>query len=168
MTTEPNTGALRVSGIASDPKRLGRLIFGGLFLAIFVGYYMAASELSEGTLQSPGPGMFPTWVGIAGIAVSVIVLVEGILGRSESGEIGFPRGKYLKDVLIFVAFLIGYVALLPFLGQYIASVLFAVGFIWAVASIAWWKAILIGAAMAVIVTYFFSGVLGLNLPSGFL
>lgn len=168
MTDSPAGGSTRVKGIASDPKRIGRLIVGAVFLAAFIGYYQTANQLSEGTMHSPGPGMFPSWVGIAGIVVAAIVIIESLLGRAESGEIDWPRGRHLKDVLVFVAFLIAYILLLPLLGMYIGSVLFAVGFILVTTSLVWWKSVLIGTAMGVIITYFFSSVLGLTLPSGFL
>lgn len=166
MTTSHTEKPVGVRGLSSDPKRVGRLLVGAIFLAVYIGYYQQASLLSAGTMQSPGPGMFPSWVGIAGIAVSVIVMVESLLGRSESGEIDWPRGTYLKDVLVFMGFLTAYILLLPYLGMYVGSVLFAAGFILVTTALPWWKSVLIGASMGIIITYFFSSILGLRLPSG--
>lgn len=166
MTTSHAEGSAGVRGLSSDPKRIGRLIVGAIFLAVFIGYYQTASQMSEGTMAQPGPGMFPTWVAIGGIAVSGIVIVESLLGRAESGTIEWPRGENLKDVLVFSVFITAYILLLPVLGMYIGSVLFAAGFILITTTLAWWKSVLIGTAMGVIITYFFSEILGLRLPSG--
>ncbi|MFE9244189.1 tripartite tricarboxylate transporter TctB family protein [Nocardiopsis sp. NPDC006938] len=154
-------------GLRNDPKRLGRILFGALFLAIFVGYYLAGRELDNGTLSQPGPGMIPGWVGIAGAVISLIVIIESLLGRSESGQIDFPRGRDLKDVLIFTAMVVVfYAALIPILGQYIASALFATACIRVVGRDSWLKSITIGVAMGIILTLFFSEALGIRLPSG--
>lgn len=155
------------AGLRNDPKRLGRVLVGALFLAIFIGYYFTGNELADGTLADPGPGMFPAWIGIAGMVISLIVIVEALLGRSESGQIEYPRGRDMKDVLVFIGLVaIYYVGLLPLLGQYISSVLFAIAFIRFVGRDSWVKSIILGASMALILTFFFADVLGLQLPSG--
>lgn len=154
-------------GMRNDPKRLGRVLFGALFLAIFIGYYFAANDLADGTLTRPGPGLFPHWVGIAGIVISLIVIGEALIGRSESGKIDYPRGQDAKDIILFTALTVLYYAVfLTLLGQYISSVLFAVAYIRFVGRDAWWKSIVIGAGIGLILTFFFSEILGLPLPSG--
>ncbi|AFR06900.1 tripartite tricarboxylate transporter TctB family protein [Nocardiopsis alba] len=165
-----NTGhasEISTQGLKNDPKRLGRILFGALFLAVFVGYYIAGMDLDKGTLAQPGPGMIPGWIGIAGAAISLLVIVESLLGRSESGRIDFPRGRDLKDVLIFTSMVIVYYAvLIPTLGQYIASALFAVAFIRVVGRASWVKSIIIGVVMGIVLTLFFAEALGIRLPSG--
>ncbi|WP_460747228.1 tripartite tricarboxylate transporter TctB family protein [Nocardiopsis oceani] len=154
-------------GWTNNPKRTGRILFGVLFLAIFIGYYMAGMELDDGTLSQPGPGMIPGWVGIAGMVISLIVIAEAFLGRSESGQVGFPRGRDLKNVLLFISMVVVYYAvLIPLLGQYIPSVVFAVAFIRVVGRASWVRSIIIGVAMGLTLTFFFSEILGIQLPSG--
>lgn len=153
--------------LRGDPKRLGRILFGVLFLAIFIGYYMVGNNLDDGTLARPGPGMVPGWVGVAGAAISVIVIIEALVGRSESGTIDYPRGRDLKDVIVFIGLVIAYYAvLIPLLGQYISSILFAVVFIRIVGRVSWVRSLIIGSAMGLILTAFFSEILGIPLPSG--
>lgn len=154
-------------GLKNDPKGLGRILFGVLFLAVFSGYYIAGNDLPDGSLAQPGPGMVPGWVGLAGAAISLIVIVEALLGKSESGEIDYPRGSDLKDVLLFVILVVVYYAvLIPLLGQYISSALFAVVFIRVVGKVSWIRSTIIGLAMGLILTFFFSELLGIPLPSG--
>lgn len=168
MTEAVDGGSGRApAALKNDPKRLGRILFGALFLAIFLGYYLVGNDLNDGTMAQPGPGMLPGWIGIAGVAISLIVIIEALLGRSESGQIDFPRGRDLKDVLIFLVLVIVYYAvLIQLLGQYLSSALFAVAFIRIVGRVSWTKSLIIGLTMGLILTFFFSEILGIPLPSG--
>jgi len=149
-----------------DPKRLGRTFFGAVFLAIFIGYYFMASAMPSGSMESPGAGLFPGWIGIAGIAISLIVIGEAVIGRSESGEIAFPKGNDLKNLVVFFGMLVLYVLLLPVLGIYIGSILFGIAFLRIVGDVAWLRSIIIGGLMGFVLPFFFDAVLGLRLPTG--
>ena len=150
----------------NDPKRLGQLIFGGIFLLAFIGYYSMATGMPPGNLESPGPGMFPTWVGIGGILISLIVIAESLLNKGESGEIGFPKGHDLKVALIFGATLVGYILVLPYLGMLASSVLYAITFLRFGSTTSWPRSVIVGGLIGAILTIFFSTVLGLPLPRG--
>lgn len=155
-----------VTPLRNDPKRLGQLIFGGIFLLAFIGYYSMARGMPPGTLESPGPGMFPTWVGLGGILISLIVIVESLLNKGESGEIGFPKGHDLKVALIFTATLVGYILVLPYLGMLASSILYAITFLRFGSTTSWPRSIIVGGLIGAILTLFFSTVLGLPLPRG--
>jgi len=161
MSARGNATSLR-----HDPKRLGQLIFGGIFLLAFTGYFLMAMDMPAGELDSPGPGMYPVWVGLGGIVISIIVLLEVFLNKSESGEIGFPRGADLKVALIFAGTLVGYILVLPYLGMMAASILYAVTFIKFGSQTSWLRSIMVGGLMGAVLTLFFSTVLGLPLPRG--
>lgn len=167
MTQHNGTAAAAsMRTLRNDPKRLGQLIFGGIFLLAFVGYFLMALDMPPGKLDSPGPGMYPTWVGLAGIIISVIVVLESLLNKGESGEIGFPRGTDLKVALIFGGTLVGYILVLPYLGMMASSILYAVTFIKLGSQTSWPRSIIIGGLMGAVLTLFFSTVLGLPLPRG--
>lgn len=169
MTQANTSAAAEASGtepLAGDPKRLGQLIFGGIFLLAFSGYFMMAKGMPPGNLTSPGPGMFPTGVGIAGIGISLIVIVEALLKKGESGKIGFPRGHDLKVALAFMATLVGYILVLPYLGMLASSILYAITFLKFGSTTSWTRSILVGGLIGAVLTIFFSTVLGLPLPSG--
>lgn len=157
---------MELRSIKEDPKRLGRILFGALFLAVFIGYYLMANAMPSGSLDAPGAGMFPGWIGIAGIAISIIVIVEAALGRSESGAIEFPRGTELRSLLMFFGMLVVYILLLPVLGIYIGSILFGVAFLRVVGQVAWLRSSIIGGLMGFILPYFFDTIMGLQLPTG--
>lgn len=154
------------SPLRRDPKRLGQLIFGGIFLLTFIGYFMMAIDMPPGTLESPGPGLFPTWIGVGGIIISLIVIVESLMNRGESGTIGFPKGTDLKVAVIFTATILGYILVLPYLGMMASSILYAITFLKFGSSTSWPRSIVIGGLMGLLLTLFFSNVLGLPLPRG--
>ena len=159
-------GARGVASLRSDPKRIGQLVFGGVFLLAFTGYYLMARGMPPGTLASPGPGMFTSWIGIGGIGISLIVIVEALLGKSESGAIGFPRGNDLKVALVFLGTIVGYILVLPYLGMLASSMLYAITFLKFGSATSWPRSIIIGALIGAGLTIFFSTVLGLPLPRG--
>ena len=165
-TNSPVSGARTAVPLRNDPKRLGQLIFGGLFLLAFIGYYSMARNMPPGTLESPGPGMFPTWVGLAGIIISIIVIGEALMNKGESGEIGFPKGRDLKVAIIFTATLVGYILVLPYLGMMASSMLYAITFLKFGSTTSWPRSIIVGGLMGAALTLFFSTVLGLPLPRG--
>lgn len=163
---EDNVEGSSAAALKDDPKRLGRVIAGLVFLLISAGYLVMAWDMPRGTLASPGPGLFPVGVGIAAVVISAYVLIEALLGKSESGPIDFPKGQGLKVSGIFVATLIAYILLLPFLGQYLASCLYAVAFIRFGGKVSWVRSVIVGAIIALGLTFVFQELLGLNLPSG--
>lgn len=152
--------------LKKDPKRIGQLLFGGIFLLAFTGYYLMAQGMPPGQLDSPGPGMFPTWVGLGGIVISIIVIVESLLNKGESGAIGFPRGNDLRVALVFTGTIVGYILVLPYLGMLASSMLYAITFLKFGSTTSWPRSILVGGLMGAILTIFFSSVLGLPLPRG--
>lgn len=160
------SGMAGQSPLKDDPKRLGQLIFGGIFLLAFIGYYLMARDMPPGSLDSPGPGMFPSWVGLGGIVISLIVIAESLLDKGESGAIGFPRGNDLKVALVFLGTIVGYILVLPYLGMMASSMLYAITFLKFGSATSWPRSILIGGLMGAVLTIFFSSVLGLPLPRG--
>ena len=165
LDTAPGNSAGSVP-LRNDPKRIGQLIFGGIFLLAFIGYFLMARDMPPGRLDSPGPGMFPTWVGLGGIVISLIVIGESLMNKGESGAIGFPRGGDLKVALVFVGTIVGYILVLPYLGMLASSMLYAISFLKFGSATSWPRSIVVGGLMGAILTIFFSSVLGLPLPRG--
>lgn len=152
--------------LRQDPKRIGQIVFAGIFLLLFIGYFLEALDMPSGDMASPGPGLFPTWIGVAGIGISLWVIGEALLGKGESGAIGFPRGDDLKVAGVFMGTLIGYILVLPYLGMIVSSALYAITFIKFGSHTSWIRSILVGGIMGVVLTLFFTSVLGLTLPRG--
>lgn len=149
-----------------DQKRLGRLIVGVIALAMSIGYLVEALTLDLGSIKAPGPGMFPFGVGIVAIAVSIIVIIEGLVGLGSRGSLEMPKGFERRKVLIFVATLIGFIALLPVAGMYIAASLYVVVTLKFLGQLRWVRSVITGLLIAVVITWVFEEILDVPLPPG--
>lgn len=159
-------GETSAPSLLHDPKRLGRAVLGVVFLAIFIGYFMVANGMDSGTMQRPGAGMYPFWIGLGGIAVSLVVIIESVVTRADSGKIDYPKGRDLRNTLIFVGMLLVFILALPFLGMYISATLFALAFLKVIGEVSWPRTVIIGLIMGLGLTYCFDELLNLPLPSG--
>ncbi|MBI5969056.1 MAG: tripartite tricarboxylate transporter TctB family protein [Deltaproteobacteria bacterium] len=89
------------------------LLLSALYLVGALGYPM-------GTLDRPGPGLYPLFTGILLVIASIGSLVTNLLNQLEK-KINFPRGKDLGRVLTVIGGTIAYVLLLPYAGHLLAS-----------------------------------------------
>lgn len=149
-----------------DPKSLGRLIIGIVFLIGSVGYLVMALGMPQGSLDSPGPGLFPVGVGIVSVVVSIIVILESVLRKGPSGAIDVPKGFERRQAFYFLGTFIMLVVLLPILGQYIASSLYVVLTLRLLGGLSWIRSVIFGIVMALAITALFGEVLSVPLPGG--
>lgn len=162
----PESTEVDKPGFVNDPKRLGRAVFGAALLAVFIGYFMVASGMDAGTLRRPGAGMYPFWLGLGGIIISLIVIIESIFTSADSGKIDYPKGRDKRNTIVFVVMLLAFILFLPYGGMYISASLFAVAFLKIVGGVSWTRTLIIGIAMGVGVTFCFDALFNLPLPSG--
>ena len=157
-----------------DPRsvgsvRLGRMIIGVLGVGFFGAYLSMALEMPASAIGNPGPGLWPTMVGITGIGMSIILALEAIfLADSASGDIEFPRGKILIKVAGLLGLSLIYIAVVPILGQLLGSFIFFALIIKMLGDVGILKSILLAAVSSGTIFYFFAVVLGLRLPMGIL
>ena len=149
-----------------DPQRRGRMILGAVSLMISVGYLMEAVGMPRGSAGQPGPGLWPVAVGIAWIVISVLVVAEAALSSEVSGEVEIPTGQERRNVLLFLAATLGFVVLLPLLGQYIAASLYAVAVIKLLSPLTWLRAAAYGVLLGAGLSWAFIGILQIRLPVG--
>jgi putative tricarboxylic transport membrane protein len=120
-----------------------------------------AALLDLGTLQLPGPGLFPLLLGVAIIGFAAVVGVE--CWRSPQGE-AIELGH--RDVAIAVAALLGVPVLFEPLGAYITLGLFGTVMLVFIARVRVLPAIAAAAVGMAACWYFFQQLLGLQLPTG--
>lgn len=149
-----------------DQKRLGRLVVGVVSLALSIGYLIEALGMPRGSIDSPGPGMFPVGVGLAAVVVSLIVIVEGLTGAGTRGSLELPVGFERRKVLTFMGSLIGFILILPLAGMYVSAALYVVATLRFLGRLSWVRAAIVGVIMAVAVTWIFQEILEVPLPSG--
>ena len=63
--------------------KIGSVMFAGVMLAVGLVYGIMALNMPRGRLSYPGPGLFPTIVGIFLIATALGCLIQEILPRNR-------------------------------------------------------------------------------------
>ncbi|VXC06568.1 tripartite tricarboxylate transporter TctB family protein [Pseudoclavibacter sp. 8L] len=150
----------------TTPINVGRwrAYAGGFCFLLFAGYLLEATTLPTGSASSPGAGLFPLVVGIGGLLVAVVVVIEGLRSRDETETL--PKGRELRHVLMFVGTLVLLALVLPVLGLYIAAPLYAGSIAALLTAGKRWRAALIGAVVGLAISALFIEVLEVQLPRG--
>lgn len=164
MTTHAGASSTAVRRL--DQKRIGRLAVGVVALALSIGYLVKALGMPQGTIESPGPGMFPAGVGVGAIIISLIVIIEGLVGAGTRGSMEFPVGFERRQVAIFTGTLVGFVLVLPLLGMYLSAVLYMVATLKFLGRLSWIRAGVVGTIIAIAVPWIFQTILRIPLPAG--
>jgi len=137
-------------------------------LAVLVasGVYLAnALPLPQGTAARPGPGFFPLAVGVFGIAVALVWVVNALrrapASAGDAGSATEGRGR----VSITAGLLVAYCLLLPWTGFPVAAFLFT-GLLLRALGARWTAALAMALGCAVASYYVFAVLLGVPLPHG--
>lgn len=114
--------------------KIGSIAFAGLILAVGLVYEGMAFNMPRGSLAYPGPGLFPTIIGIFLIATALGCLLQEILPRKTGThpkaaslpqeDSADPGERNLAKTLQLTALLIGYVLVLKPLGFPLAICVF--------------------------------------------
>lgn len=147
-------------------KRTGRVVVGIVGFMVAVGYTLEARAMPMGTAEAPGPGAFPWIVGLVACVISLIVVAEAIWGDVVQGDVDLPSGRNARLVLGFAGATVAYVVALPFLGQYVAAVLYMTGLLKLLGPHRWPRTIAYGVVSGVAVSWIFIGLLGIRMPTG--
>ena len=115
-------------------------------LVVFDSVRLGARWGSDG----PQAGYFPFYIGLAVCIASAVNLVHGALLKGEgSGGKSFVQAGALKLVLSVLVPAAVYVALIGWIGIYVASALFVAGFMRWLGKYAWWKVALVSVGNSV-------------------
>lgn len=168
MSLEDSTeGTERVSAL-KDPQRRGRLLIGAVSLLLGAGYFWQALLMPQGSPGQPGPGLWPTAVGAAWIVISIIVIVEAAVSTQVGGASEFPTGVERRNVILFFAFTVAFVILIPFIGIYLAAIAYTIAVVKLTSELVWWKIAIFGTAIGFLIPFLFITLLQMRLPLGFL
>ena len=139
----------------------------GLAVVIAAGIYLSlAVALPYGTTARPGPGFFPTLVGVFGCGVGLTMSAQAFRAprrapARESARDAAARTRALSTVAVLVAFCL----LLPWIGYPLVAFAFVTVLLQRLGS-AWRMAAVIGAVTAVVSFYVFGVLLDVPLPRG--
>ena len=130
-------------------------------------YIVAAMRLRVGNLVQPGPAMYPLFVGCL-ILLGSVALALSTMSRIAKTyvPVKWPRGASLWRVMAVISGCIGYVVLLPWVGQCVAGGITSLAVLRAMKEYRWPVMIAIAAGMGVGSYFLFVVVLKVPLPSG--
>ena len=144
-----------------------RTLLGADITAILLSllYLLGGLSYSMGTLDQPGPGLYPLFVGILLLIASVGSLVTHVM-KPAKGNLEWPKGKDLWRVVVVTAGAISYVVFLPYLGHLLASMVAIFIVLHTMGLSSWPLKIGFTVAIALGSFYLFDVILNVPLPRG--
>lgn len=138
-----------------------------LFTSVF-GFVILLGSLQVGIdwgVEGPRPGFFPFYISLFIIVGSIYNLLQATtLGGIKSGL--FSSWEQLRRVMSVVVPSTAYVALVPFLGIYVSSVLLIAIFMMWLGGYSPWKALPVAIGVPVVVYFVFERYFQIPLPKG--
>jgi hypothetical protein len=138
---------------------------GAIGICLSVLYLALSFQMPMGRVRQPGAGVFPVISGFLLLLGSVSALWEGMKQR-KSEKVELPAGSDLLRLLAVLGGVLGYLILLPVLGQLISSTLFCFVLIRALSSLSIWRVMLYAVLMAGAAYLSFVRILMLPMPGG--
>lgn len=148
-------------------KGTAYILVGLIGLALAAGYLVLSFRLPFGRMDQPGAAIFPIIVGITLVLGSLATVAEGMRAGPDE-EYALPIGADRNRVVLLIALLCGYVALLPVVGQFAAGALFIAVLMRSLSKLGWPRIILYSLIMAAALHFLFVTFLKVPLPTGML
>jgi putative tricarboxylic transport membrane protein len=146
----------------------GDIIGSAVLILIGIGVVIGSIRLGIGTPLMPQPGFFPFLGGFLLIGLSLVLLVQGWLGRGKASE--QPRkafGEWRRPLILVVGMGV-YTAVLEWLGYVLPTIALSV-VILRVLGVTSWKVLILASVGLSVGTYvLFGRILGIDLPAGVL
>jgi putative tricarboxylic transport membrane protein len=146
-----------------------RDIIGGVMLILIgIGVVIGSIRLHVGTLLVPQPGFFPLVGGLLLVGLSVILVVQGFLGRGTAPR--QPREAFgeWRRPLILVVSMSAYTVVLEVLGYVLPTIAIAIIILRVLGVTSWKVLILASGGLSVGTYYLFARIMGIELPAGVL
>jgi putative tricarboxylic transport membrane protein len=142
----------------------------GLWIIIGIMISIGAASIKIGSLNHPGPGLFPLLVGCLIILLSSLQLIIELLSSSNSEKTisHWPHKNGLKRVIAVLVLLICYMALLKYLGFLLCTFIFLIALLRFVDKKNWKYTIVSSLTISALSYLFFKVLLKINLPLGLL
>ncbi len=149
-------------------QRVADIVLGCFFalLGIFIIY--ASTLITGGAAHRLPPETFPRVVGILLLLCGVGLALKSWSIRGVDLAIPWPDGEGFRTILVTLASLVIYIAVMNPLGLPLATFLYLAFSIWYLKRSKWLLAMVISLITAVISYYLFIRLLGLSFPAGFL
>ena len=152
--TAPAAISVRAAEIA-----VALLIAIGAVVVMVSNYQIGAGWAPDG----PQAGYFPMRISAIIFIACLVVLWQAL--RSDSDKV-FVTWPQLRQVAVILVPLTVYVGLIAFVGIYVASAIFIAGFMRVIGKFAWWRAVLTGVVINVVLFWIFEMQFRVPLPKG--
>jgi hypothetical protein len=115
------------------------------------------------TAEGPAPGYFPFYIGLFLVLASAVNLLQAV--RAPGGQ-AFVTRRAFRRVLAVLLPLVAYVAVLTYIGIYVASALYIALFMWRFGHYALVRGAIVGIAIAIALFLMFEVWFLVPLPKG--
>ncbi|MEO1292524.1 MAG: tripartite tricarboxylate transporter TctB family protein [Pseudomonadota bacterium] len=141
-------------------------VIAAALMGLSIWFMWSASELSiwweDGT--GPGGGAFPFWLSAIMLGCSAMVLWRSLGATVDTGAFFDP--DTIKGVAVVVGALLATIAIIPWLGAYVAITLFLFGYLKLYGRHGWVLSLILTIATPVFLFFFFEVTLRILLPKG--
>jgi putative tricarboxylic transport membrane protein len=136
-------------------------------ILVLLGVVISLTSLQYGfgTLRTPGPGLFPFFLGL-GVLISGLVLVMAEF-RTQIRSASLNREDVKPLLSMILAFCV-WILVMPFLGYVFATVLSTYGICKIMNLEGWWKPLSVSVGTALFIYFLFDYCLYIDLPKGIL
>jgi hypothetical protein len=153
-------------GRAACSYKTAELAVAALFFLLgAIVVFDSARQGAKWAADGPQPGYFPFYVGLIICAASLVTFVRGALIPRDKSAVFVEVGQ-LKLVLAVLLPSFVYVALIDWLGIYVASALFVAFFMRWLGKYVWWKTLLVSLGNSVVFFLIFEVWFLVPLPKG--
>jgi putative tricarboxylic transport membrane protein len=128
-------------------------------------YLWGALDFPRGTMDQPGPGLYPLFVGTLLVIASIGSIVTDLV-KPAQGELEIPKGKPLGRGLMVLGASAAYVLLLPYAGHLLSSIVLVFVVLQTMGLTSWPMKIGVTIAIALGSYYLFDILLMVPLPRG--
>jgi putative tricarboxylic transport membrane protein len=141
------------------------IIIGTVSVLLGILYLAEGVRYTFGTIAHPGPGFYPTFIGILLIIVGAGTGLEGILRKSDH-NVEWPTGIARRRVVIITIAFMGYICLLPYIGYPVGATLLNLVILYEMGLSRWSLKFGLALILGVGSYYLFTILLGVPLPKG--
>ena len=137
------------------------------FILAVLGIIIVFTSLKYGfgTLRTPGPGLFPFFIGLGVLIFGLALLIPEFRTQIHSASLNREDVKPLLSMMF--AFCVWILAM-PFLGYVFATVLVTYGICKIMNLEGWWKPLSVSVGTALFIYFLFDYCLYIDLPKGIL
>jgi putative tricarboxylic transport membrane protein len=118
-----------------------------------------------GSLRRPGPGLYPFFIGVAILVLSLFVTVSELRSKTDPHLIG---GEGIKTFVLMIVTFCLWILIMPLLGYVIVTLLATYAFCKIMKLEGWWKPLAVSAGTAFFLYLLFDYFLYIDLPRGLL